>query len=740
MKIATIEFNEIVKGMYISEDKKGLVVEILDLTGLDKNVELGALSVEVTLKIEECVQGYADKIECIVFDNRKYWELDLGDGFVLDLEALCSIFHNLKTVACGGGEFTTTDYPNELRLMSGWDFCDLARTAYRNGDLEKAEYYYQWAEITDFYDCMHTFGVWLSEKGKHEEAEELYKKIAGEKDKYGAVNNSYALLLNELGRQEEAQKYFNYVLHRRSHEDAQEFADCFLYDQLQDEDSPYWRNLCLEELNNRIRDYAEACGENGKTPNIERILLNARKSSSASSVDVAKTKLMQIYGTGRYAFEHGDVIDVLGFPNLDKFKKLASVTYKYNIMRALYFDFVETWEGERVGELNDDKVKIFEEALLTIDVGRQMLFWLYYNGKYVEGEVGSVEVPQLIDQHKAANLLVEDDIWPSLYEQSSYLDEYLEDEENYGFFEYEYNKKRLELLEEAYKLCPESVCIVTELLMNLLECNITRFIEVLQNAPHKCLEKFFNWRDDSLFEMCEDIKNAEELEKYLLLILERCSELGLESHCVQAEEILFWLYYVGRVPLYTRQELIFPQLVNIRKAAELMGRQELWEHGMIDEGFYIHDEEGKNLRVLLEEAYKLYPENEYIVVELLGNLINNNIDIDIGRFVEVLRAASYGCLATFVVSYIEFLYEMCEILEDEAVEKYILAIIECCSDIESEYWDINEWKLLMLSLYQTGYHAEWYSQPIESPSLKNVEKAKAFAEKYDLELFNFDDE
>lgn len=41
MKIATIEFTEIVKGMYISEDKKGLVVEILDLTGLDKNVELG---------------------------------------------------------------------------------------------------------------------------------------------------------------------------------------------------------------------------------------------------------------------------------------------------------------------------------------------------------------------------------------------------------------------------------------------------------------------------------------------------------------------------------------------------------------------------------------------------------------------------------------------------------------------------------------------------------------------------
>jgi hypothetical protein len=78
--------------------------------------------------------------------------------------------------------------------------------------------------------------------------------------------------------------------------------------------------------------------------------------------------------------------------------------------------------------------------------------------------------------------------------------------------------------------------------------------------------------------------------------------------------------------------------------------------------------------------------------------------------------------------------EICEIIEDETIEKYILAIIECCSDIDSEYWDINEWKLLMLSLYQTGYYAKWYDQPIERPSLKNVEKANAFAEKYDLEL------
>ena len=232
-------------------------------------------------------------------------------------------------------------------------------------------------------------------------------------------------------------------------------------------------------------------------------------------------------------------------------------------------------------------------------------------------------------------------------------------------------------------------------------------------------------------------RHAEELERYLLLILERCSALGFELHCVQAEERLFWLYYVGRVPSYTCQELVFPQLANIHKAAELMGKQELWEYGMIDEGIYVHDENGKNLRVLLEEAYKLYPENEYIVVELLQNLISDNIDID--RFVEVLRAASHESLVDFLSWPPGSIFDICEIVEDETIEKYILAIIECCSDIESEYWDINEWKQFMLSLYQTGYYADWYDQTIEIPSFKNVEKAIAFAEKYDLELSCYDE-
>jgi hypothetical protein len=552
MRIANVEFNEITKGLYLSEDNKGLVIEIFDLTGLDKNTDLSDVSVEVISKIEDLMSAYAETIEGIVFDNRNYWELNFED-FVLDIESLCNMFPNLQTVACGGGEFSVTDYPDDLRLMSGRDFCDLARTAYRNEDLEKAEYYYQWSEITDFYDCMHTFGVWLSEKGKYEEAEELYKKIAGEKDKYGAVNNSYALLLNELGRQEEAQKYFNYVLHRRSHEDAQEFADVFLYDQLQDEDSPYWRNLCLEELNNRIRDYAEACGENGKTPNIEKILLNALESEEDRAVDAAKHKLLQIYGMGKYAFEYGDVICVPEFPDCEKFKEIASTIYESELIRSLYLDFIEDSQFERVGELSDDEIVTFEAALLAIDDFQEILFWLYYNGEYESLELGTVEIPQLINMYKAADLLANKDVWFSILDYGDLFDDY------------EYDEKRLKLLEEAHVIHPENTYIACELLMYLIGINVDRFVEVLKGATRECTAELLLQHSEYLFDKCNDIEVAGDLEKYVLSLIESCSEFGIDDFCYLDDcKCLMLDLYESGYSEYLDNE--YPALINSEKA------------------------------------------------------------------------------------------------------------------------------------------------------------------------------
>ena len=573
MKITNIEFNEIVKGLYISEDNKGLLVEVFDLTGLDKNTDLSDVSVEVISKIENLVSEYADTIEGIVFDNRNYWELNFED-FVLDLESLCNMFPNLHTVACGGGEFSATDYPDDLRLMGGWDFCDLARSAYRKGNLENANYYYQWAEITDFYDCMHTCGIWLKEAGKYEEAEAHFKKIAGEKDKYGAVNNSYASLLDEIGRHSEAQEYLRYVLYRRTYEDAREFAEVFIYNQCQDENSPYWQNLCLEELNNRIRDYLEACDQNDKTPDIERILLNASNSDKNGCSADAKTKLMQIYGTGKYAFEYGEVVNVSGCPNLDKFKTLASETYESPIIRALYLDFIENWECERVGELSDDEIKALEAALLAIDLGQEMLFWLYFKGEYETAELGTIDIPQLIDQHKAADMIGNEDVWFSVMQYGDLFDDW------------EYDEKRMALLEAAYALHPENKYLACELLMYLAGINLDRFTGVLKTASRECVTALIEDHFEFLFDTLSDIKSADDLEKYALSLIEACSKFGFEEVYfldVLKDEMLA-IYQRGEGFEYADGE--FPSLKNIEKATEFAKKYNL---DLID--FHDEDEE-----------------------------------------------------------------------------------------------------------------------------------------------------
>lgn len=558
MKIVNIDFKEILPGLYISEGKKGLVIEMFDLTGLDKNVDFSKLSAEVILQIEEYVWSYADTIEAIVFDNRKYWELDLGDGFVLDLEGLCSVFPKLKTVACGGGEFLTTDYPDDLRLMSGWDFCDLARTACRNGELEKADYYYQWAEIVDFYDCMHTIGIWLEENGRYDEAEKHFKKIAGEKDKYGAVNNSYAILLDKLGRTAEAQKYLRYVLHGRAYEDAKEFANVFLFERMQDENSPYWQILGPVELDYGILDYIDSCNRCGKTPDIERILLNASGSNDEYYSTNATTRLLQIYGTGKYVYdviEGRGVIDVVGFPNLDKFKELASTTYESPLIRALYLDFVEEdLEFETFEGLSDNEAEALEAALLTIDVGREILFWLYFNGEYEAFELGEVRIPQLIDQRKAAELLGNNNVWSSIMEYSDL------------FFNSEYTEKCLKLLEEAHAIYPDNADIALELLMTLLGTYMDRFVDLIKHATRDCLAGLLETYDEHLSDALNEIESADDLEKYLLSIIEACSENELDEHDLIDffKDLMLELYTSGCSESIDSE---YPSLKNSEKAA-----------------------------------------------------------------------------------------------------------------------------------------------------------------------------
>ena len=63
----------------------------------------------------------------------------------------------------------------------------------------------------DFYwDTLHLADD-LYDQGKYEEAEELYRKIAGKKDLSGDANSHLFQLLLDVGKYEESLEYYSYV-------------------------------------------------------------------------------------------------------------------------------------------------------------------------------------------------------------------------------------------------------------------------------------------------------------------------------------------------------------------------------------------------------------------------------------------------------------------------------------------------------------------------------------------------
>ena len=116
----------------------------------------------------------------------------------------------------------------------------------------------------------------LSEEGKYEEAEELYKKIAGDQDATGDANAHYGYLLDKMGRYGEAYDCFARVLYGYADTSPRDGVADFLDMSLLNEDSPYWR--WCDEADMFLRGYLERCDCTGKKPDIEKILLNRLES------------------------------------------------------------------------------------------------------------------------------------------------------------------------------------------------------------------------------------------------------------------------------------------------------------------------------------------------------------------------------------------------------------------------------------------------------------------------------
>ena len=103
--------------------------------------------------------------------------------------------------------------------------------------------------------------------------------------------------------------------------------------------------------------------------------------------------------------------------------------------------------------------------------------------------------------------------------------------------------------------------------------------------------------------------------------------------------------------------------------------------------------------------------------QLIGNLSRNQLAETFERYGKYLED-KYFCIQT-----------------DDVAETYLLAIIEACSKFDIEECSyLDAFKYELLALYETGCTSEHYWPAADRPSLKNWEKAKSFAEKYNLEL------
>lgn len=209
----------------------------------------------------------------------------------------------------------------------------------------------------DFYwDTLHLADD-LYDQGKYEEAEELYRKIAGEKDLSGDANSHLFQLLLDAGKYEEALEYYRYVQDccdtspregayvRMAQELSNPESKLFMYF---DEEAFLYECLpfiCENYVRlDKIDDEDDSCdnveaGELYLKKNIETILLTRAKSENEEIKKDAKYQLLWLYLNGK--FRVGDFsLDSPDARNIEKVCQASVVFAEYpDTIDELYCDF-----------------------------------------------------------------------------------------------------------------------------------------------------------------------------------------------------------------------------------------------------------------------------------------------------------------------------------------------------------------------------------------------------------------
>ena len=391
----------------------------------------------------------------------------------------------------------------------------------------------------------------LSEEGKFEEAEELYKKIAGDQDATGDANAHYGYLLDKLGRYGEAYDCFARLLYGYADTSPREGVLCFLGESCYDEESPYWR--WCDDTDMFLRGYLESCDCTSKKPDIEKILLNRLESEKKGCRRNAIDKLVQIYGTGKYieySFSVGKIeVDVEGFPNMERLGDFVADNIEHesdvnDIILAICYD------PENVDEAS---AKALETALVAIEyeeaqtAANDVLLHLYLAGVVFSFYHECwIEIPYLKDMRKAATVLLNMDVESTV---NSLLD--------YG------NEPVAELLEEAYTMDSENPEVALQL---LLFVEVDRFVELIGEISDVCANGLISlWGVEDLFrEKLYD--DDDEIEEYYLALLDfLCKHDPENGYCDITKKLLLSIYQFGTYKPDSRQWDV-SEFKNVEKA------------------------------------------------------------------------------------------------------------------------------------------------------------------------------
>ena len=560
MIVGKDNYNEIIAGIYASEDKKTIVLDVFALTTLDRTADDELIANEIIKGLgAETLRGYQNIVEHILFNCGEHWGFKYK-SIPINVEQLRTIFSRLNTIVHGSDIRLLNIPQTDFKVVTDDMLDDLADQSDENGFKEQAEFFYRWEAVVDYYWGNYRLGRFLQNNGQ-EEFEECYKKIAGENDWCGDASSEYGVWLDKQGRYSEALQYLIYATRPIVDTVNREYAIGALSDGVRKgETCPYWKYFDEKTFIKYLIYYLEFDLTRDKS-DIEKILSVRASSENSQIAENAKKQLCSLESTGVFAIEDGEngLIDILHFVRLKLAKDIVLQDVEYDD----YIDcMLSRFHNVFNGQLDEKIAQVLENTLLAVECDEELcyegvgmtakiaLFWLYYNGEYEIEDEGFIEAPSLLNRRKAAELLRYEfilvlDINPKLVD--------LIGEEDFD-----------KLLEQAYSIYPNKDMVVRSWVERCADnCEVDKLVYVISCSDEKmasyiALDLLNEW--EYFFEYEESEYSAEDIEKILIAI----SEKGVHR------TFLLSLYQFGCAKIigsFDEYEVALPTLKNEEKAS-----------------------------------------------------------------------------------------------------------------------------------------------------------------------------